>query len=70
MEEMAEMRGSYPKFQRRGEAVPPMPTDLSRRRSGPLYFPLHVITLHSATNELSECSSHEGIHLRRRLSTH
>eukprot|EP00959_Pyramimonas_sp_CCMP1952_P185729 3883341-Pyramimonas_sp.AAC.1 len=60
MEEMAAMRGSHPKLQRRGEAAPPMPTDLSRRRSGPLHFPLHVITLRSATKELSEHSSHEG----------
>eukprot|EP00959_Pyramimonas_sp_CCMP1952_P010166 212490-Pyramimonas_sp.AAC.1 len=68
---MAAMRGSYPKLHRRGEAAPPMPTNLSKRRPGPLYFPLHVFTLRSATKELSACSSRVGsFHLRRRLSTH
>eukprot|EP00959_Pyramimonas_sp_CCMP1952_P311675 6522512-Pyramimonas_sp.AAC.1 len=35
---IAEMRGLYPLLQRSGEAVPPIPTDLSNRRSGPWYL--------------------------------
>eukprot|EP00959_Pyramimonas_sp_CCMP1952_P223209 4666395-Pyramimonas_sp.AAC.1 len=68
---MAPMRGSYPKLHRRGEAVPPMPTDLSRRRPGPLHLPLHVFTFRSITNAFRALSSHEGsAHLCRRASTH
>eukprot|EP00959_Pyramimonas_sp_CCMP1952_P192256 4019945-Pyramimonas_sp.AAC.1 len=71
MEAIAEMRGSYPVLQSGGEAVPPIPTDLSNRRSGPLHLSLRICTLRSATNELTACRSHEGsFHTRRRLSTH